>query len=422
MNTGSLTKENMLSNEKLNVFLCLMSSILIVFPSSNYYFPRYISIFFEIIWLVDILRQQKWHFLSKTEKNFIFFLFISYIYDIFLKLINFSSAAIGNYFISFLFFSVIVKAIFIQRFYSDEAKRFVLKVIKACIFFCVINNIYWGIQSPGIQERQIFYYDDAFKWRNIGVTEFYNMLVFYVGSCFFSIYTEKKQKRLINVIELIATLVFLLTFSPRLIAVCASIVLCILIYGGKAKRKYKYWMNICLVLIISITLFVIFYDKIIEILPERITIRIKALLEDKSGSSNSEYLGRFDLVLVSLKTFVSRIDTFVFGIGYHTGDKYMQVIGQHALFPDYLARYGCLGLIFVILFFIFSYKVFVSNKESNMNKNYARAILFVIFFMTFIGNPFRAEIAISSFMFIGLLFSKNKKEKVIQVKIENTED
>ena len=123
MNTIMTVKQN----NKVNLWLTIISVFLIVTPYFNRNFP--VSVWCGIIalWYFDVLLHKRG---QKNINNPIAVLLLWFGWCFALRLIGYSSAAWGNYFLLLSSIDMIIKSLYIYKNYTPKEKEIVLRSIQ----------------------------------------------------------------------------------------------------------------------------------------------------------------------------------------------------------------------------------------------------------------------------------------------------
>jgi hypothetical protein len=152
---------------------------------------------------------------------------------------------------------------------------------------------------------------------------------------------------------------------------------------------------------------VFFESFLFKILPERVVLRYKAVLNFQRNVDNG-FLTRLYLSVNSIKTQFSSAKSFLFGIGNHLGEDSMWRIGQHSLITDFMAKYGCIGITFLVYFFSYikkKYKCYSMDVKENALVVTTWIIFLIMSVMT---NSFRAENGISCFLLLSVILEPKR--------------
>lgn len=311
---------------------------------------------------------------------------LSYIVLIFMyKIIGYSSAAWGNYMNQLLFFVPILMMLLVSDKLSRKQNKFLWWGVVAIMLFNVYDNIRLSQLYPQINTSRYYLEEEFLQSINAGGTPFYTFSLFFFMVSFF-VFLNAKQR-----IAKIMSLVCSITAAVYICAYCfkASVVVyfifsvVFLLYANIAKSRFLF-LGILAGTGILAVVFVEFFTKeivdfIISISPsERLTTRLVTLLDEENENANlSTVTGRANLYMLSLKTWLSDVIKFIYGMGDHRvqhGAKAVG-IGQHSDLLDSLARYGLFGLITLFFVFKYAFRFILSFYD----KKY-RLQLFVIFF------------------------------------------
>lgn len=383
-----------INNPVLNIGILLISILLEGSIGMSIIRPEY-KVLFVTLWYLEVIIFEK-HILFPVKLGIL--MLIWWLYEFFLFYIGYSSASIGNYMNTLLFYDIIIKSIFILYNYNDYQK----KVIFSLTILILLSNIaisWYYLSVLGDEYLEMYrnseYYEDS-GFFFVG-TSFYNSLVFFIG---LQLYQLRKSSLLYSIISFFLVciaLIFMLSIETRAISLFLTIALCLIIIiktTTKSKRKFV-WIGLVLVVLFSSTII----SGLIEVLPERVAIRLSALFNPKSGESET-YLTRFDLAMVDLKTFTSSLDNFLWGIGDHRGRDYWNLIGQHSFLLDTLAKYGLIGAIFVVKIIASIYVAFKKGLSGSLFNNIFVPMFVVFILMSFTSHSFDVIIGVSCFVMI----------------------
>ena len=384
-----------------NVFFLTLSVIIAIVPELNRNFPKIIWLAIILLWYVDIFLHHGSSYLNRCP-DIVALLFGWIFYIGILRIVGYSSADFGNYFLVFAAFDLILKGIYAHNFYSEHTRKQILRLIQIIILICVVQNIYIGISEPDAF-YYMYFFPERYVGRNVAITQFYEMLSFYIGiNCYLFLSEDRGFFKFLEAVSVVLSLFFMVTFEPRTTALVITALLVLLILVNQGNNQQNRLLVGFFAIIVIMLIIVFFKESIINLLPERMAVRVRAVF-DLSGSmriGDSVYTRRFELQLNSLKTFVSSPKSFFIGSGWHLGDQYSNVVGQHALFTDYLAAYGCIGLVFILTFCKTIKKIIVKNLTI---EKYYKALWPVFLICMFITNPFRPEVLPTSIFLMFIL-------------------
>ena len=114
-------------SEKTNSFLVMISITIAIIPDLNRYFSKIAWIIIILMWYFQTLISYK----IKSNRTIVsvlsLLLFVGIAYEILLRIIGFSSAEYGNYFIKLAFVDIVIKSVFVYKSYSIKAKKFLFR-------------------------------------------------------------------------------------------------------------------------------------------------------------------------------------------------------------------------------------------------------------------------------------------------------
>lgn len=131
----------------------------------------------------------------------------------------------------------------------------------------------------------------------------------------------------------------------------------------------------------------VFFSFLIQISPsERLTERIVDLQGTfDNGVSEDSFSGRLSLEIISIKSWLSNIITFFFGIGDHRleGDFGVEGfalsgIGGHSEFIDALARYGIIGFSLLVYIYVNIFKYILGLFSAPIIRKQVKALLIIV--------------------------------------------
>lgn len=385
--------------------LVLASVIIAVTPELNKSFPKVMWIVINLLWYFEVFLFEH-HQVKFAAKTFAFGILFWIIYETVLSIIGFSSASIGNYHIQFCFFDLLIKALYAKQFYSTKQKSFLFRAIQLVVIINVIQNIYISNLFPNIQNA-IYQHPEVGDGLNIAMTEFYNMLAFFIGVNFLAFYIEEKMVwKVFDISAIVLCYYFMLTCTTRATSLTMSVVLLVSVWylHKLGYRKVSPGPIVCLIVLFCFLSY--FMDDIINMLPDRVAVRYMTLAGDSGGDTAT--LSRFELIGNSIRTFFANP---VFGIGYHLGNDYFSLVGQHSLITDYLAWFGIFGAIFLIFFFRSLYRLLPKGCNSIFLTRYSRYLILVFCIYSVLSNTFRPENSVSAFLMLSCLSCTKAEHK-----------
>lgn len=392
----------------LNIFL-LISSILI---NNSSLFPfvfnniNLLTLIIIALWYIEI------YFFEKhldIPVKFILFLLCWWLYVLFLHIIGYSTAAIGNYYILLRFFDVVIKSVFVLRYYNNIEKIILATFVYLSIFSIIIENLYY-LSIYGETYRQLYllaaYTKDNMSGINFASTAFYNSLIFFIGVSFYqAMYSSRFIYKLFHYLCLLISYFFMFLIETRATSLFLSLLLILLIfYFSRVSSLEKIFYFYFFIIIVS--LIPLWLPAFIDILPDRVAERCMALFYSNSDDDEG-FLSRFELMSNSISSFASNV---LFGVGDHRGHEYWHLIGQHSQIFDDLARYGFIGLLFIIRFYCDIYKYFTNDLSKSGLTIIAHSVLIVFFILCINSQAYSEAPALTAFLLLSTIKTSSKSK------------
>lgn len=310
-------------------------------------------------------------------------IFISYRY------IEKSSCGWGNLYNQMTFFFNIIYLTFVIQCTDLKKKRMLIIYFFLLMVYLIIDNIL-------IFSRYGFsilkYEQEGLIGTNYGGTTFNTTCFFFLTACYVVFLMEKKKwPKIVAGAGCLLAFIYIFFCGARGTVVLLSLFVLITIPIVKTAKKRR---TIKLLFIaISLCFFVLLFmsetiiDILIDISPERLSMRFKDIkMVSQVGLNDHSLSGRYGLYWVSIESFFSGIDSFLFGIGDHRGSmsgllSYEQAgIGGHSEILDHCARFGLLGIIVVSIIFknLYNYLIRLDSIKRLTNIFYCVVIAFVM--------------------------------------------
>lgn len=390
----------------INLFLTTISCFLIVTPYLNRNFSVSIWSGIIVLWYIDcFVRKGERHTLRIN--SFIFLLWFLWCFS--LRIVGYSSAEWGNYFLLLCSIDVIIKALYIKENYSEREKNILLRCLQVCLLVTLLLNVFTWVNDSSEFDNFYFFAEKYQATNKIQSAQYYNMLAFLIGDSLFLFSRDKKTVyKLLDLCLVLFSSFFILFVNPRmnalLLAIIASVLIILFIKPGTEKKI----IITGLVVVVLIVILALNKDALISMAGPRLKPRLESIFNLFSGKDfyveGSSMARRFELQLVSLKTFVSSPLTILMGAGLHLGPEFYSIIGQHGFISDTLAEYGLIGVAFLLFFFMFLFKYYISVFKDKINKKAFKAVIITFFISSFICNPFCKEVCISAFLLPSLFY------------------
>lgn len=395
-------------SHKLMVIITLISYVIYITPLLSTEVPKSIWVilvlFSYLLSLNDLFRK------GTYNKKIICLSAIWILFIVFYYIIGFSSAAVGNYFLILVSFDIIFKSIYIKNVFSPKEKKFVFTVIEIIILFLTIYNLYTWVLEPSSFDNFTFYPDKYLGTNKIYSSHSYIFLAYFSNWCLFNFFRNSKGAfKIIDLAVFLSCVVVLFLINPRMNAIIIFLLFFVFNILNISKKK-TYKLLAVFILIIALAVLLIYSDYIRSLLPERLAVRLDSLLSLFHGNGYSYDEGslesRFTLSLNSLKTFVSSFRNFIFGVGWHLGSQYYDLIGQHNLILDNFAFYGVFSLLFIYIFFVLYRKEYVKEGKSVYWNNYLNFSFYSFLLLSLISNHFYPDPMIAIFIMPSLLIKE----------------
>lgn len=226
--------------------------------------------------------------------------------------------------------------------------------------------------------------------------------------------------RLWIVIAWVITVIYLFVYAGSSTIIISYFLFVLFVIFANSKHK----MIIVPVLSIMLVFIWTFYSiSIMNVLinfleifsPEKVTerfIAIKELLEGDNSTENMNLIVRLQLIRLDVLSWLSGLDTFIFGVGYHLSEvtnalQFFDIngSGNHSGLFDIIARYGLIGLTLIsaiIYIFYKDMKLYFVNRENGI---YIFNLLFIITVLNNIFNDIMKPNIIFALFFIMPLFA-----------------
>ncbi|MCK8087074.1 O-antigen ligase family protein [Vibrio sp. 1CM8B] len=268
--------------------------------------------------------------------------------------IGFSNSSYGRLFNFLIFFFS-----FILCLEFKFSEKYIVILSRFVLYLSVImlaTQIYILIDNPLILYQANFL-DESDRPQLLGNTIYVMFLCFISYILVFFCKIRKFEK--ITVISLTLIYVILSGKTTSLLLFSFLLALTFIVRGGALLKIFN---------VLAFVVGLYFVHKF-DILPEFVSDRIVALndlfFKEGQDSSNSEYLGRFDLIRLSAETFLNNI---FLGVGGNYVDfkgdftlVYNSGIGHHSEFIDFLSRFGLIGAFFLVFSILSVFGRFLLN-------------------------------------------------------------
>lgn len=229
--------------------------------------------------------------------------------------------------------------------------------IVGCAMYPEASRILASVDSKDVESS-------LYDWRNIGGYSFVYLMVLLHPLL---ILAYKRRKIKLSKALIGTVLIFVLAiFSEYTTALLLVLITSILYFSGKTF-KISNLIFLLILAILAVTVFSEFFSIFLNNLAdkvnsENIAYRLRALAGGRTGIENSED-NRIGLYENSFKTFLNNplIGTCLNGGG---------GIGGHSFILDFMAQYGIVGLIVMVLMYITIYKYFFAPYKKKKEVGY----------------------------------------------------
>ena len=398
---------------KINIALIVASIFFVVSPYLYNLIPTSIKCILIIIWHVNsFVFENKFKTFAFKSAFFVFLVWI--FWCIFLRIAGYSSAEWGNYYKLIAMSDIIIKSLYVLKFYSDKEKSFLLRAIQMIFLVNIVHNVFIYILDPD-SFVPVAYHPEAYMGTNkVSSALFYHALAFFVIGNVVLLRSEKiLWCKTLAILSIFFSVFFMFSVVPRMNAIVVLILMLILYVLQNTKKTINRVFIVLLVPAI-LALGFLFADTMIESLPTRLRVRVESVLyvlNEEEYYAEGSLLSRGELQLNSLRTWLNNdFQTFFIGKGMHLGSEYLDIIGQHAFVTNCLAMYGCVGLLFVLYVFWGLRRVYLSAFEYSEIRQYANSVFFGFLFLLCISGAFDCIVGISFFLFFACM-DKNFEER-----------
>lgn len=343
------------------------------------------------------------------------------------KVFGYSTALWGRYPGYLLSFAPLLLMLQIVHDISFKYKKRIFWIVVILMVVNILDSIRISILYPYLDVDSIRDYKDFVSTINLGGSSFFTCSMFFSSVCYM-IFLNTKQRflRLSMLMCVLLTGFYLLFYASKASVVVYYFLSLILIAFAKFTKKRVYFFVILFISIFVIVPFIEVYQDliiryIVSISPSaRLSVRLVALIDaDSIYASTSSIDGREDFWMLSVRTWLSDVSNFLFGIGDHyTSDNpEMTGIGQHSDLLDSLARYGLIGLILIYYIYKSSIK-YLSSLFDKKVRLQVLTILLIYLLCGFTKKIFLINIGCMVFLFLPLaqIYLNNNDSRNKQIK------
>lgn len=384
--------------------LLLASFLILVFATIFSSFTNYSNYIIYPIWMLWLAQTlPNMGILGKTEHSFVVVSFSLMALILLYRIIGYSSMPLLGLMNDFSWIMSGIVALFVMRYFSSN------ELSTVYMFFSVglllLQLVYLG------QGRAILALGNEYEAVEVANAWYGSLFMLLSGlSLIVFLNVKKMVPRLIAISVLLLTLYLNVSILQRGTNVIMTLAELGLILIFLIKRK-----SVIITLSIIVAFFVIFalssdnmvmiFDWLAQISPsERISARFNelsmVLMYESVEAGGGSFTARGELMGVSWNTFISSFGHFLLGAGEHAGDN--SIIGHHSFILDTLARYGIVGGILLIVYFINQYKIFTSGLDRK--REWALYMQCAIVFAFYVFRNYYGQVAYSLVNLVLLVF------------------
>ena len=342
------------SSDFVHILSILVISIITITPIFS--INKYLMVLWFFFFLFELPKIISYN--GKVKKIFtlgVLFVLICIVY----KIIGVSSANIVYCFLTpYLYFAPVLALIIIDRCNNEQQIRFLFHFLALAIAINIADNIRlsfeYGIENLAFQSLSgTMEMEEGLVGLNLGTSKFVNMSVFYACTMFMAfLKSNERYEKLLFLTYVGISSYFILVCSLKASAMILMIISFVLMYISVRSKKRIGTLMVFTVFVGG--LLFLFRDTIINFLidildSDRISSRLLIFTTEGDMDNSGTFVARENLWLVSLKSWLGSLSSFIFGIGDHNWAGPLGTassgIGNHSDLLDVLARYGIIGAI-----------------------------------------------------------------------------
>lgn len=397
MNDISLNNNSIRPNIRFNsVMICLLA-ITYISPLIGSYLPFAVRLLFFIIWTISASSIDRGAF---NFKNKIFKVWsLLFIWQLIMLIIGHINTSPKEIVAKFCIYYFPLMFSFVVRNYSFKELRHLFIGFLLIMLYMLVDNIRIGESNAEIFED--IYHGYGGPMTNAGRTSFVAMCMFYTGTCYL-LFRSKITKilRFVCALSMVMSGYYILYINSR---TTTSLLFLVLMAGLLSIPFFSRWKHgnrafisfIIFAVAISLLDFGGFMSWLTGLFAgdERMNYRMQGLNDMATyGLQDSTFSGRFGLAMMSLSTWLNNIWSFLFGVGEVTTQEeaFMNGIGNHSEFIDFLGEYGIAGFYFMVVAFSSTIK-FIYELFQEVYYKYAVAIIMVVLIIYSVFNKSMVE-------------------------------
>ena len=417
-------KSNLNSNDWIEIILLSLMFIVKITPQLQYTFAGFTwSLMYHVVfalWFVlTLFRSPNWMLWTRELQSV--FLWLLYLFFTF---ILFSNTQWGYFSLLLSFWEPLIIFYYYTQIDNNPKKR---ELIAWIAIIALAYGLFQSIQSVNANELAAreassgHSSDDAVLTGNYSFTAAITILI---GAmlCFLQTHKVKlhKIKSLLAVFMVVGAVVFV--FKCNLMISILSMIMAILLYILLNGEKR---VNFVRIFLIVVTLAIIFplssmlggvLANMVDTLANLIgsdTISERATLIStwlRVGSMGGNLESRVNLCLLALNTFVKNP---IFGIGPQNNANiyFMSQLGLHATFFDEWARFGIVGMIFLIIPFVLFYKYTCKIVSEGSGLRAVKTGVWIFLIISMLNPVASANVGISLFYILPVIVLEDHDTK-----------
>ena len=409
--------------DRFITFLLVIYGGISITPIAGSFIPTIYQLSLLIVLLLFVLRRLSLDSID-YQKTLIVSIFVFCAITLSYKLLNISSAAIGNVYNQLSFWCNIIFGIYVLRYVQRKEGLFLIVILWGISIFNIIDNIVlYRIFGQYIGTS----FEDALIGTNFGGTPFnaYSF-VFFTANYYVLLNAKKGLYKLLSLGGALLSMYYMFFCGARGTVVLLDFFVILILPATIIINRNKSAKPVVIgVLSVFFIVVAFFMDSIanffISIAPDRLAARFEDLNHSvTSGVTDDSFSGRFGLYKVSIESFFGSISSFLFGIGDHRGSisgdfSYAEMgIGGHSEVLDQCARFGLLGIFFTYKILKGVKMMFTSMARSDVHRRLIINILIAFFFCACIKSVLYSNIGFAMFVILPLAI---KFEQYINEKI-----
>lgn len=346
------------------------------------------------------------------------FMLVWFAFILLYRIMGFSTAAFGNYYMLFITFWFIFPLQYYLEYMDLKQKKFIINYTFIVILLNGIYNLFLNFWHRDISAEINF--TRKFDKYNVWGTDSIQNVVLLVGAWFICYYVSYQKRKLLSrgfYYILFVCICLYLFITSRMTSVLLFGMACVLFHWMFVKSRAKKWGEMFLFAFIAVT--VLFFMRDIMLLLANLTSFSEHISNTFNAMANigiesfddvSSLSVRVELYSMSINTFAENWKNLLVGVGYHSMENTLENgIGNHSQILDDMARYGLWGITLQIMLWA-SYLVYIKEnvlrKINDKRLIYSLYIIYVLFvIMSILNNTYKPMTGLILFFVYPLLIS-----------------